>query len=95
MRDSSSTKLKRLSRFLFFYQCSAFAQEERKYNGVQGEIGFFDFYIIPLAKKLKDCGAFGVSSLEYLNYAQSNRDEWEAKGKGIVARMVKAVEEEL
>ena len=22
----------------------------------QGEIGFFDYYIIPLAKKLKDCG---------------------------------------
>jgi hypothetical protein len=22
----------------------------------KGEIGFFDFYIIPLAKKLKDCG---------------------------------------
>jgi hypothetical protein len=28
------------------------------------EIGFFDFYIIPLAKKLKDCGVFGVSSDE-------------------------------
>ena len=35
----------------------------------KGEIGFFDFYIIPLAKKLKDCGVFGVSSDEYLNYA--------------------------
>jgi hypothetical protein len=28
------------------------------------EIGFFDFYIIPLAKKLKECGVFGVSSDE-------------------------------
>jgi hypothetical protein len=27
-----------------------------------GEIGFFDFYIIPLARKLKECGVFGVSS---------------------------------
>jgi hypothetical protein len=27
----------------------------------QGEISFFDGYIIPLvAKKLKDCGVFGV-----------------------------------
>ena len=26
----------------------------------QGEIGFFDFYIIPLAKKLFTCGVFGV-----------------------------------
>lgn len=33
-----------------------------------------DFYIIPLAKKLKDCGVFGVSSDEYLNYAQRNRE---------------------
>ena len=39
----------------------------------KGELGFFDFYIIPLAKKLKNCGVFGVSSDEYLNYALSNR----------------------
>lgn len=32
----------------------------------KGELGFFDFYIIPLAKKLSDCGVFGVSSDEYL-----------------------------
>jgi hypothetical protein len=30
----------------------------------KGEIGFLDFYIIPLANKLKDCGVFGVSSDE-------------------------------
>jgi hypothetical protein len=54
----------------------------------KGEIGFFDFYIIPLAKKLKDCGVFGVSSDEYLNYAENNRKEWEAKGHEVVARMV-------
>ena len=40
---------------------------------------------IPLAKKLKDCGVFGVSSDEYLNYAIQNRQEWEVKGKEIVA----------
>jgi hypothetical protein len=28
----------------------------------QGELGFFDNYIIPLAKKLKECNVFGVSS---------------------------------
>jgi hypothetical protein len=54
----------------------------------KGEIGFFDFYIIPLAKKLKDCGVFGVSSDEYLSYAENNRKEWEAKGHEVVARMV-------
>jgi 3'5'-cyclic nucleotide phosphodiesterase len=34
-----------------------------------GELSFFDNYIIPLGKKLKDCNVFGVSSDEYLNYA--------------------------
>lgn len=53
----------------------------------KGEIGFFDFYIIPLAKKLSDCGVFGVSSQEYLNYALQNRKEWEAKGKSVVAEL--------
>jgi len=40
----------------------------------KGEIGFFDFYIIPLAKKLSDCGVFGVSSDEYLSYAMKVRN---------------------
>ena len=30
----------------------------------KGEFGFFDFYIIPLTQKLKECGVFGVSSDE-------------------------------
>lgn len=50
----------------------------------QGELGFFDFYIIPLAKKLETCGVFGASSQEYLNYAQNNRREWESKGEQLV-----------
>eukprot|EP00934_Nitzschia_sp_Nitz4_P002089 Nitzschia sp. Nitz4//scaffold18_size181773//131592//134526//NITZ4_001933-RA/size181773-processed-gene-0.62-mRNA-1//-1//CDS//3329540065//2089//frame0 len=53
-------------------------------NWYKSELGFFDFYIIPLAKKLKDCQVFGVSSDEYLNYAEANRQEWEAKGEGLV-----------
>lgn len=57
----------------------------------KGEIGFFDFYIIPLAKKLKECGVFGVSSDEYLNYAMKNREEWIAKGHEIVEQMVEKV----
>jgi class 3 adenylate cyclase len=60
----------------------------------KGEIGFFDFYIIPLAKKLKDCGVFGVSSYEYLNYAEKNRREWEMKGQEIVAEMMQSIKSE-
>jgi hypothetical protein len=53
----------------------------------QGEIGFFDFYIIPLAKKLKECGVFGVSSDEYLQYAIENRREWEMNGRDVSEAM--------
>lgn len=58
----------------------------------QGEVGFFDFYIIPLAKKLFTCGVFGVSSDEYLNYALINRKEWEQKGAQMVQQYLKNYE---
>lgn len=61
----------------------------------KGEIGFFDFYIIPLAKKLQNCGVFGVSSDEYLSYALQNRREWEERGEEIVQEMVKAASNHL
>jgi len=60
------------------------ANENPSIRWYEGELGFFDNYIIPLAKKLKKCGIFGVSIDEYLNYALENRREWEMKGKGIV-----------
>jgi len=43
-----------------------------------------------LAKKLKECGVFGVSSDEYLNYAIHNRDEWKIKGESVVKSMIEA-----
>jgi hypothetical protein len=48
--------------------------------------------VIPLAKKLRDFGVFGLSSDEFLTYAISNRDEWEAKGHRVVSQMLKKVE---
>merc|ERR1712125_104694 len=56
-----------------------------------GELGFFDFYIIPLAKKLDECGVFGVSSDENLNYATQNRSEWELFGRDVVKQMVNKI----
>ena len=58
----------------------------------KGEIGFFDFYIIPLAQKLKECGVFGVAGDEYLNYAQINRRKWEMEGADITAEMVARIQ---
>ena len=57
----------------------------------KGELWFFDNYVIPLAKKLKECQVFGVSSHEYLNYAMSNRREWELQGEQIVADLLTQV----
>jgi hypothetical protein len=59
----------------------------------KGELGFFDNYIIPLAKKLKDCKVFGVNSDECLNYATRNRAEWEARGEEVLAEMVMECED--
>ena len=64
------------------------ADKDPSENWYKGELGFFDFYLIPLTKKLKDCGVFGVSSDEYLNYAQANRKEWELRGREVVSEMV-------
>ena len=58
-----------------------------------GEIGFFDFYIIPLAKKLRDCGVFGVSCDEYLSYALQNRNEWEKNGLEVVEELRESVKD--
>lgn len=59
----------------------------------KGELWFFDNYVLPLAHKLKECGVFGVSSAEYLQYASENRDEWERKGQEACERMVANFEE--
>ena len=40
-----------------------------------------------MARKLKECGVFGVSSDEYLTYALKNRDEWESRGQSLVEEM--------
>ncbi|KAG7366318.1 adenylate/guanylate cyclase [Nitzschia inconspicua] len=55
----------------------------------QGEIGFFNHYIIPLAKKLKECKVFGVICDEFLDYAEANLKEWETKGQQIVDQFSK------
>ena len=83
---------------LFMEMYAAFKAGRLAKNPVEfwyeGEKGFFDFYIIPLAKKLKDCGVFGVSSDEYLTYAERNRAEWEIKGEEVVAELVEKINRE-
>jgi hypothetical protein len=49
-------------------------------NWYKGEIGFFDHYVIPLAKKMKEAGVFGSAGAPYLAFATSNKEMWETSG---------------
>lgn len=53
-----------------------------------GELWFFDNYVIPLALKLKECGVFGASGDEYHTYAVRNREEWAGRGEEEVQKML-------
>lgn len=47
------------------------------------ELGFLDFFVSPLAEKLKTCGMLGGSNTvmdEYARRIKMNRAEWEVKG---------------
>lgn len=59
----------------------------------QGELWFFDNYVIPLALKLKECGVFGASGDEYHTYAVGNRDEWASHGEKECQEMLAEVKE--
>lgn len=53
----------------------------------KGELWFYDNYVIPLAKKLAECKVFGISSDEFLGYAQENRKRWAQEGEHLVQAM--------
>mmetsp|Transcript_12293 Transcript_12293/g.13654 ORF Transcript_12293/g.13654 Transcript_12293/m.13654 type:complete len:148 (+) Transcript_12293:1052-1495(+) len=57
----------------------------------EGQLKFYDHYVIPLAYKLRECGVFGVSGDEYLDYAQGNRAEWARKGHDETRKMIQRV----
>lgn len=59
----------------------------------EGELRFFDNYVIPLAKKLQSLGVlFGFSCAELVDYAMDNRVEWESKGRDLVQQMLQESE---
>ena len=69
------------------------AEKDPSEGWYKGELGFFDFYVIPLAKKLASCGVFGVSSHEYLGYAEANRAEWAQRGEDIVKEYLELIDQ--
>lgn len=46
-----------------------------------------------MARKLKECGVFGVSSNEYLDYAEKNRQECVDRGEEVVNEMIERARE--
>jgi hypothetical protein len=73
------------------YSCGVSKKDPSEF-WYEEEMQFFDSYVIPTAKKLKDCGVFGVSSDELLSYAIKNRQEWEDRGHELVAEMLKSAQ---
>jgi hypothetical protein len=57
-------------------------------NWYKGEIGFFDHYVIPLAKRMKEAGVFGSAGTPYLAFATSNREMWETSGSQAVKVLI-------
>ena len=70
------------------YDSGRGGEKDPREGWYKGELWFYDNYIIPLAQKLEECGVFGVSSDECLNYALENRKEWALKGKQLVPEMI-------
>jgi|AntRauTorckE5430_2_1112549.scaffolds.fasta_scaffold00084_1 hypothetical protein len=50
-------------------------------NWFKGQIGFFDFYITPLAKRLQQCGVFGEIGGLFLDNLNKNRVRWLQEGE--------------
>jgi hypothetical protein len=57
----------------------------------KAEIAFLDFYILPLAKRLQDCGVFGRLGNECYGFAKANRLAWRLKGPSAVNDMIRKV----
>jgi hypothetical protein len=57
----------------------------------EGELGFYDHYVLPLVHRLQSTGAFVAASTDsHLDYAEQNRQQWEERGKDILAEMIDA-----
>jgi hypothetical protein len=54
----------------------------------KGELDFFDSTVIPLAKRIRKAGVFGVGGAElYVSHAKENRNEWKQIGRTTLAEL--------
>jgi hypothetical protein len=71
------------------------ADNDPRGDWYKGEIGFFKFYILPLAELIKSSSAFGALGAELYHSAHSNLIEWEMKGESVVQDLIEASKEEV
>lgn len=62
-------------------------------NWYNGQIGFFDHYVIPLAERLDSSGIFGSKGKTFLEGAKSNRERWVAEGEGACEAMKRGAQQ--
>jgi Adenylate and Guanylate cyclase catalytic domain/3'5'-cyclic nucleotide phosphodiesterase len=53
----------------------------------EGQLRLYDELVLPMATKIKDCGIFGTSSDEMLDFAMKNRYLWKENGSAAVKQM--------
>ncbi|CAB9504460.1 Receptor-type guanylate cyclase gcy [Seminavis robusta] len=66
------------------------ADKDPRKDWYKGEIGFFKFYILPLADRVKHSSAFGALGAELYHCAESNMMEWEMKGEQVTQELIEA-----
>jgi hypothetical protein len=53
----------------------------------EGELGCFDFFVLPLTKRLRNCGRFGPTTDDMIAQAEHNRKQWYDMGRALVHEM--------
>ena len=62
----------------------------------QNEVDFFDNFVLPLVRRLHDCGAFVAASTDsHRDYADQNRTLWLEQGRELVAEMGEAAKSKI
>ena len=54
----------------------------------EGQIGFLDGYVAPLAKKLIQTGVFGEDADVFLENVEENRRRWLVEGSKITSQLI-------
>ena len=62
-----------------------------KENWYESQIGFFDFYVIPLAERLDACGVFSGEQ-QFAQLAARNKEQWIEIGRDCTSAMVMEAE---